>query len=104
MSFKVIFEQCQCLRRSDMRRKIIPRPRSTCMEGSVSVVHTVGGPWDDKINGVRRAERDPPLLRGRCSEEFMQILGRPMSVSFVDHESYLVRYSFCDGEPVEIIQ
>ena len=70
MSFKVIFEQCQCLRRSDMRRKIIPSLRSTCLEGSDSVVHTAG-PWDDKINGVRRAERDPPLLRGRCSEDLL---------------------------------
>ena len=67
MSFKIIFEQCQCLRRSDM---IIPRPRSTRMEGSVSLVHTAD-PWDDKINGVRRAERDPSSLRGRCSEEFV---------------------------------
>ena len=70
MSFKVIFEQCQCLRRFDMRRKIIPRPRSTCMEGSVSVVHAAG-PWDDKINGIRRAERDPSSLKDRCSEEFL---------------------------------
>ena len=70
MSFKVILEQCQCLRQSDMRRKIIPSPRSTCMEGSVSIVPTAG-PWDDKINGVRRAERDPSSLRGRRSEEFM---------------------------------
>ena len=70
MSFQVIFERCQCPRRSDMRRKIIPRPRSTCLEGSVSVVHAAD-PWDDKINSVRRAERDPSSLRGRCSEEFL---------------------------------